>query len=91
MCNIAHWFNDWGTGRTKKKRAAEERAKKAQQEAEAKARQVALGNTEQETATAAQTNKSNDRTITSLRVPLSTQGTGGNVDANKRLGLNLLG
>lgn len=91
MCNMKHWFNDWGTGRTKKKRAAEAAAQKAREEAEKAARQAALGNTEQETATSAQVNKSQDKSITSLRVPLSTQGTGGNVDMNRRLGLNLLG
>ena len=88
MCKIKHWFNDWGTGKSKKKAAAKA---KAQAELEEAQRKVALGNTEQETATNAQTNKSNDRTLTSLRVPLSTQGTGGNVDMNRRLGLNLLG
>ena len=90
MCNIKHWFNDWGTGRTKKKKAAQAAANKAKQEADEAARKASLGNTEQETATNAQTNVSNDKTITSLRVPLSTQGTGSNVDMNKRLGLNLL-
>lgn len=91
MCNIGHWFNDWGTGRTKKKRAALQAKQKAQEKAEQKAKQVSLGNTEQETATSAQVNKSENKTITSLRVPLSTQGTGSNVDMDKRLGLNLLG
>lgn len=90
MCNIKHWFNDWGTGRTKKKRAAQAATNKAKQQAEEAAKQAALGNTEQETATAAQVNKAEDKTINSLRIPLSTAGTGGNVDMNRRLGLNLL-
>lgn len=90
MCKIKHWFNDWGTGKTKKKKAAQARLQKAKQAEEEAARRASLGNTEQETAANAQTNKSNDKTITSLRVPLSTQGTGGNVDMNRRLGLNLL-
>lgn len=91
MCNIGHWFNDWGTSRTKKKRAAEEAAARAKEEAEKAARQAALGHTEQETATSAKVNKSQDKTINSLRVPLSTAGTGSNTDMNRRLGLNLLG
>lgn len=82
MCKISSWF---GGNRKKKTREA---AAKAKAQAEAAARRTV---TEQETATNAQTNKSNDKSITSLRVPLSTQGTGGNVDMNRRLGLNLYG
>lgn len=89
MCKIKHWFNDWGTGKTKKKKAAQARLQKAKQEEEAAAKR-AVGYTEQETATAAQTNRSEDRTINSLRVPLSTNGTGGNTGYNNRFGLNLL-
>lgn len=84
MCNIKNWF---GSSKKKKAQAA---AKKAKEQAEIAARK-AQASTMQETATNAQTNKSNDKTITSLRVPLSTQGTGGNVDMNRRLGLNLYG
>jgi len=87
MCNISSWFSS--SKKKKRAQAAAQAAQKAREEAERKAR--AEGAFEQETATNAQVNKSNDKTITSLRVPVSTEGTGGNVDTNKRLGLNLLG
>lgn len=44
----------------------------------------------QDTAKNAQTNKPENKDITSLRVPLNTQGTGSN-SGTRQLGLNLLG
>lgn len=86
MCKISSWFG----GSSKKKKAAQAAAAKAKQEQEAAARRAqAQGAMTQETATNAQTNKSENKTITSLRVPLQTAGTGGNVGYNNRYGLNL--
>ena len=83
MCNIKSWFS------SSSKKKAQAAANKAKEEAEAAKRRAEAATT-QETATTAQTNKSENKTITSLRVPLSTTGTGSNVDREKRLGLNLL-
>jgi len=82
----------WFSSSSKKKKAAQAAAAEATAQANEAARKAALGNTEQETATTVQTNKSKDKNISSLRVPLKTQGTGSNVnDDEKKLGLNLLG
>ncbi len=86
MCKITDWFSS----HSKKKKAAQQAALLAQQKAAQAARQANLGQTEQETATNAKVNTSNDKSLTSLRVPLSTEGTGGNVDNTRKLGLNLL-
>lgn len=67
-----------------KNKQAELNALKEQQAKDAKSQTL------QDTASASQTNKPENKDITSLRVPLNTQGTGSN-SGTKQLGLNLLG
>lgn len=62
----------------------------AQNTEEVEAPTVPAKDTLQDTAKSAQTNKPTNKDITSLRVPLNTQGTGSN-SGTKQLGLNLLG
>ena len=85
MCLIK-WLT--GSSSSKQEQSRQAAYNKARDEAQRKAGNTGL---EQETASNAQTNKSNERTITSLRVPLETKGTGNNINRNRNFGLNLMG
>lgn len=96
MCKInghsifTYMFQPWNASKLYNSNARAKETAAAQAEKEEAERKAAIGETDEETATVAKTNESKNKEITSLRVPLKTQGVGSNVSQD-RVGLNLLG